>query len=407
MFAKLALMRPDAVGDSGLCRPEPWPSRSAARWILPDSADDDAVLEKWRRLAEAAGDANVFAEPWMLMPALRHLAPKGARIGLLCAEGDADGMLGAVPLVRSGPPISRFWSVWAHTHCFDTTPLVREGSASAFLDTLFGWLDEQGGGVLHWPSLTTDTRFAGDLFSHLAETQRGWRVLRRSARPFLRADALTVAGYLESLSRNRRKGCERRRRRLEELGNLTSRRGERRDEVVSLSRQFLELESRSWKGRIGSAIQSSPGETAYFEALVDGGSREGRIMAGALELDGRPVAITMNFRAGSQLWAFKTAFDEELRSCAPGVLAEIEDVRHAIEDPTIGWFDSCTPPGNRLMGELWPHRRPMVDLLISVRPGGRRTLAAFGAGHFALRAVRAGRRRLGSVARLMRRGPLN
>jgi hypothetical protein len=86
--------------------------------------------------------------------------------------------------------------------------------------------------------------------------------------------------------------------------------------------------------------------------------------------------MTVNYRSGDGVWAFKTAYRDELAKFSPGVLVEIEGTIAALDDPSIAWVDSCSSDDTGLMGELWPDRRQVVDLLVSTQPLSNGVVAA-------------------------------
>ena len=93
-----------------------------------------------------------------------------------------------------------------------------------------------------------------------------------------------------------------------------------------------------------------------------------------LDLNGRPIAMLVNFRHGEGAFSFKIAIDEELGRFSPGVLIEIANL-HAVQgDPDIAWMDSCAAPGHPMIDSLWAERRTIVQYRIALRGAGTRRL---------------------------------
>src|SRR3546814_7316636 len=67
----------------------------------------------------------------------------------------------------------------------------------------------------------------------------------------------------------------------------------------------------------------------------------GRLHFLRMDLDGRAIAMLVNFRHGEGAFSFKIAFDEALGRFSPGVLIEIANLQAVLGDPAIGWMDSC------------------------------------------------------------------
>ena len=77
--------------------------------------------------------------------------------------------------------------------------------------------------------------------------------------------------------------------------------------------------------------------------LVAAAWDEGRLQFRRLDVDGRPVAMLVNFLCPPGSFSFKTAFDEDFAHYSPGVLLQIDNL------------DILDRPGHRLDGQL---RRP-------------------------------------------------
>lgn len=322
-------------------------------------------------LSDNAIDRNVFAEAWMLEAGAVHLRRHETLKALVSHDGAT--LNGVLPVVM--PPRAlplRIAQTWSHAHCFEATPLVREGGSDAFFDDLFAWLGRSGVHVLKWPRFGLDGGVADALFAYLRRTGRDVRVCADHERPTLEADGGCPDAYMtRHLTAKRRREIGRCRRRLSELGQLEFRTLEGAVESDWWAREFLRLEATGWKGETGArtALACRPDERAHFRQTVAEAARRGQLLAHSLELDGRPVAMTINYRAGNAVWAYKTAYDAALAKFSPGVLVEIEGTRGMMTDPTIQWVDSCSDGDNALIEELWRGRRRVGDLLIAVAPG--------------------------------------
>ncbi len=89
--------------------------------------------------------------------------------------------------------------------------------------------------------------------------------------------------------------------------------------------------------------------------------------ADALTLDGRPIAISLALVGGGTATLLKTAYDEDLRSHAPGLLLEAEIVRACHETGFADRLDSATLEGSAL--ESLYRDRTAVAEIIAVPPG--------------------------------------
>lgn len=345
------------------------PGADSAIVPFADTGELDTLTDRWWSLADGAREANVFYEPWQLIPALDNLAPRNA--GIEIAVGSEGGELdGLVPIAPGGRYSPRWLkSVWTHLHCMDCTPLVRAGREDAYFSALFSWLQGAGVRVLRWPTLRMDGPLGRNFLEFLDRTGRAYISVADRDRPIMviaTDDRLRPENL--HLSRGRRRGLTRRRRRLEEMGELVLRSHEGVDVPDTALPCFIDLEAGGWKGRAGTAFARRPHEQAFLEAALRRSVRRGSAYAHSLELNGRPIAMTLNYRSGAGLWAFKTAHDERFRSCAPGILLEVLGNEAAFADPGVLWLDSCSDSENALLSQLWPDRRAFADLFIAVDP---------------------------------------
>ena len=306
--------------------------------------------------------ANPFFENWALEPALEHLAAGEVE---LVGVGDTQHLGAALPLVRWGSAptgMGPVWAVWDHIHCFDTTP--RHCEPDALLDAVFGFLSRNRASMLRWTGLPTDTPFFEHLIRYLERNGLQFQRTGTRLRPVLTANN----GGSGGLEGKRMSEFRRRRRRLEETGKLDVHVYDGAHDADEWMNDFLELEASGWKGAHGTAINCSRNERLFFERLMRGAASHGRALVCRISLDGRPIAMTVNLRAGSGIWGFKMAYDAEFARYSPGVIAVSETAAYARSEPSITWVDSCMDHDEGPAGALWHERRQVVDLLISARP---------------------------------------
>ena len=122
---------------------------------------------------------------------------------------------------------------------------------------------------------------------------------------------------------------------------------------------FLDLEARGWKGRAGSALASHGDTEAWFRAILTGAADAEKLDLRALDLDGRPLAMLVNFLCPPGGFSFKTAFDEDYARFSPGVLLQQANL-DLLEDSRIAWVDSCAAPGHPMIDSVWRERRHLL-----------------------------------------------
>ena len=137
---------------------------------------------------------------------------------------------------------------------------------------------------------------------------------------------------------------------------------------------FLALEASGWKGREGSALGGDPSTKRFFEAAIAGAHCAGKLDMLSLTLDGKPIAMLVNFITPPGAFAFKIAFDEDYARFSPGVLIKIENLR-MLDRTDVGWTDSCAVEDHAMINSLWAERREIVRVTVPL--AGARRKAVF------------------------------
>jgi hypothetical protein len=93
-------------------------------------------------------------------------------------------------------------------------------------------------------------------------------------------------------------------------------------------------------------------------------------------LDGEFVALKCNFISGPVGFCFKIGFEERFRQYSPGVLLEIENVRHFHKERRLDWMDSCAEPNHPMIDRIWTERRTIQSIYIGLGGGASRFVIA-------------------------------
>lgn len=365
--------------------------------VVDPLAPSSELAAAWDRLADEASEPNPFLERWCLQSALHLLDPE-RRARLVVVQGGADGpLIGVMPLASASHygrlPFAHVTG-WAHPNHFLGVPLVRAGMESLFWSILLAWCDAAGWArtMLHLPRLTEE----GPLTRALLETarQRGAaaEIVHREERALLESDLSPAAYWDAAVRAKKRKELRRQANRLAEQGNVAFRRWQAGEGVDAWIDAFLDLEARGWKGRAGSALASQNDTQAWFRAIVPAAAAAGRLDMRALDLDGRPLALLINFLCPPGGFSFKTAFDEAYARFSPGVLLQQANL-DLLDDRRIAWTDSCAAPDHPMIDSVWRERRAL--LWVNVPLAGRADRLRFA---LLTRAERAWRRWKGAPA---------
>ena len=343
--------------------------------VVRSAAELAADATDLEELGAAALEPNVFYEPWMFLPSVEAYAAQSSLEFVLVRSGSRR-LCGFFPLQRlrhwRGIPVS-VARIWRHLHCVLATPLIRADQAHACWACFLNWLasDRNGAALLELPFATADGPFQQLLIDDTH--QRG--VLSFCVEAFTRA-LFRPRDYGDkyiqaALSGKHRQEVRRQERRLSEHGTLRYAALESEADAEEWVSAFLELETRGWKGRDGTALGSQEADRKFFRTFCREAARRGRLHMLGLFLNDRPIALKCNLLAGEGAIAFKIAFDEEFARYSPGVLLEMFTIDRLHAQPGLAWMDSCAIPDHPMINRLWLDRRTIQTLLVSTgrRPG--------------------------------------
>ncbi len=347
-------------------------ARVAAVGTVPD-----AFCAEWLELADDASEPNAFSEAWFIKPALLTLA-QGRVVKIIEVRNAAGLLTGVMPLTldrRYGRIPVRHVANWTHFQCFMGTPLVRRGDEIGFWAAVLTLLDQSkwACGFLSISGLLEDGAVHRALKAATAHLGRPSTTVHRAKRAALASD-LEPEAYLSAHVRpKKRKELRRLGKRLSDRGALTFSILEDTDEIVGWCDTFLALEAAGWKGSKGSAFANLPETAKFFRDVIFGAFEAGRLDFQRLNLDGRAIAMLVNFRTPPGSWSFKIAYDEALSQFSPGVLIELENLRRVLQDQEIDWMDSCAVEDHPMINSLWGERRAIVQVSVPLS-GMTRTL---------------------------------
>lgn len=351
--------------------------RGEVRLLTPDAMSDPAFIAAWERLVRHAAEPNPFYEPWFLLPSLKQWGADGrVMTKAWFHQGRLSGLL---PVMRSAEyygHIVTHAKGWLHPNAFCGAPLIAAGHEDAFWRDLLAHFDGHARRALFWhlPKLPSDGPVNAALERVLAASNRPHYIVAEENRALLTGMA-TAGAYLEtSMSAKKRKELRRQHNRLAEEGALTFERVEGDAGLVDWTAEFLTLEAAGWKGAGGSALASGPDTRALFEQSLAGAAAAGRLERLALRLDGRAIAMLVNFITPPGAYSFKTAFDEGYARFSPGMLLQLENLA-LLERPDVQWADSCAVEGHPMIERLWRDKRRMVSRNIAI--GGPLRRACF------------------------------
>ncbi|TFV53694.1 GNAT family N-acetyltransferase [Blastococcus sp. TF02A-35] len=347
--------------------------RRTALLRLPDLTPE--VVGAWRDLAGRAAEANPFAEPETVLPAMRHLADRG-HAGLLTVARGArlEAVLPVtwpvrVPLGEGRSVPVPVLQTWVEPFQQLGAPLLDRDAAVPAMAALLRPGTVPGIPALLMRYFPENGPVAAALDAALA--QRGQRAVR--LKTYERALLLREGG--PAVKSNRRRRYTKLRESMDamaaDLGPVQL--VDRSDDPAAVE-DFLRLEAAGWKGARGTALASRAAHAAWFREVCDGLRAAGRLELPVLSVGDRVAAIACNLVAGDGRIHLRSAYDEDLGDYRPGA----QLVRHWAEtmgESHAAWFDSLTVPDNELFNQLWPARRTLSTVVVPYGPGGRTATA--------------------------------
>ena len=346
------------------------------RLLSAADLSEPAFMAQWHRLIARAAEPNPFFEPWFLLPSL---AQWGHADRVVTKAWFVDGDLaGLLPIVRSAAyygHIITHATGWLHDNAFCGTPLIAAGHEAAFWRTMLAHFDRSARRALflHLPLLPAEGPAAAALDRVLAEAGRAHYLAADQTRALLTGSASPADYLAAAMTPKKRKELRRQRNRLAELGALTFERCDDASGLADWIGEFLTLESAGWKGKAGSALASAPETREFFTAALHGAAAAGRLERLTLRLDGRAIAMLVNFLTPPGAYSFKTAYDEDFGRFSPGLLLQLENLA-LLDRADIDWADSCAVQGHPMIERLWRGERRIISRNIAIGGGARRGL---------------------------------
>lgn len=272
----------------------------------------EPIAAAWSELAERS-DGNPWLSPGWIRPWWRAFGRGRLQI---VALGDLHRLHALVPLGRRWGGL-RSAANW-HTPTFgllaDDLDAARDLAAGVFdlaprrISLYF--VQE---GHSHFGSCRAAARAAGYLTTS--------RVLERSPYVTTSGDAKT---YEDSLNRKMRSEIRRRRRKLEESGEVVMTVHDGTERLGPLLEEGLRVEAAGWKGSKGSAIASRPETLRFYTEVARWAASNGTLRLGFLRCGGRTIAFDFAVETDGVHYLLKTGFDPGYQQFGPGMLIRKE-----------------------------------------------------------------------------------
>lgn len=312
----------------------------------------------------------------LLQPALAHLREAAEEVHHL--ELQEDGVPIASLPVSVGRRHGRFpvahCANWLHRHGFYGAPLLLKGHEEAGWEALLATLDAApwSGHFLHLRRIAADGPAAQALARVCARQGRRLEEVGRSQRALLHSTLDAQAYWEQQVRAKKRKELRRLVARLGDEGLVQTRVLRDAAELPEWLDTFLAVERAGWKGVRGTALASSPADTAFFRAGCAAAMANGTLDLLRLDCGDRTIAMLLNFVGPDGAFSFKIAVDPAFARYSPGVLIEQFNLTRVLDDRVAPWMDSCAAPDHPMIDSLWGERRTIAHYRVALRHGGMR-----------------------------------
>lgn len=155
-------------------------------------------------------------------------------------------------------------------------------------------------------------------------------VLRHEAACSIPLDG-TWAAYEKTLGRDVTRDVQRRRRRLQELGEYAIEVCDGAHELDSKLQLGFELEGSGWKRRNGTAIVSDPRVERFYLELAQWAANENLLRLCFLRVNGQALAMQYALEHRGTWYLLKCGYDEHFHRLSPGKVLLHELIRHCFE----------------------------------------------------------------------------
>ncbi len=328
--------------------------------VLESHELTDQHIKRWLELEERSIEQNAYLSPHFILPALKYLPPRGKPmiVFIETGTGNTGDLLGVGVFERSPRTIQvpvPHLKAYRCPHTFLTGFLVDKHHVKETIEAFFSFFHDLR---RDWCGVEfVNRRRESDLASRfdIAASQFDicWFEYSSQRRAILLPERTGEANMKTVLASKRRKILRQNLRRLNDLGKVKWRVAVGQEIDRACIDAFLQLEDMGWKGTNSSSLLSQPHHEAFFREMISGFSEEGRAFFTELSLNGKVIASTSNLIGGCAGFAFKIGWDEAFSKLGPGILNEVEFMKHFTEYfPNIQYVDSGADEGS-FIEKLW------------------------------------------------------
>ena len=347
----------------------------------------------WGSLYARAVEPNVFYSPEWALAVTRHVPGDEKISALLAWDSPAKKkLIGFLPVTSTWRALKLPLPVLVTWHGYAplSVPLLDKDAAEEAAEGLLQAAREAGAFALLVSVLSEQGPAAQALRKALAKSGMVPRTLHREQRALLHATSGAEPLLQDALGSKKLKELRRQRNRLADDGEVRFSVSVSPQQTQAALEQFLKLEAAGWKGKRGTALGAQQGLNRFIREVARKLSPQGNFEVATLTRGADAIASGIVVRHGERAYFFKTAYDERLSKCSPGVQLTLDLTRHLCADETLSLVDSTAAAAHPMINQVWKGRLALAETLMPLRAGPSASIFA---------AVISGRRVLCEAAR--------
>ena len=337
-------------------------------------------LAAWSSLCARAIEPNAFYSPEWALAVTRNVPGDENIKALLAWDSPAKKkLIGFLPVTSTWRAMKLPLPVLVTWHGYAplATPLLDKDMSVEAAKGLLEAARRAGAQALLISILPNKGEAAEAFRIALAGEGRAPRVLHREERALLDTKLDAEASLHDALGSKKLKELRRQRNRLADDGEVRFSVSVSPQQTEAALEEFMKLEAAGWKGERGTALGAQEGLSRFIKEAARKLAPQGKFEVATLTRGADVIAAGLVVRQGDRAYFFKTAYDERLSKCSPGVQLTLELTRHFCADESLVSVDSTAAADHPMINHIWKGRLALGETLIPLRSGASASLFAF------------------------------
>ncbi len=178
-------------------------------------------------------------------------------------------------------------------------------------------------------------------------------------------DLNSVKSGAKITSKKRVRELNRLRKKLEQEGDVVFQHTRDPIEIMIRFEEFLLMETRGWKGRIGSSIHVIKKHAAFARQSVNDLAKEGLCEIFTMRFNGSPIASIIMFESGGHYFPWKISYNHLFSKYSPGSQLMHQLTTEITKRDGFQSADSLAKFGKSWMTNLWPDEIAISTLTVA------------------------------------------